>query len=158
MEDRETLREVQINRSSSSSKRQRLEHDRRIAEQHELMKSHAHSMIEWGKSVQATVENSLGGLHKFLMTVAAIQGIPGPEIPNIVIPPPPAFPTSVTSSPVFSPEMRSPGETTDCVENDNTLHAAGEGMFGGFFDANGNDANGFAVGNLSPPGDDLPTF
>jgi hypothetical protein len=53
--------------------------------------------------------------------------------------------------------QRSAGESANGAEHENT-HAAGEGMFGGFFDANGNDANGFAVGNLSPPGDDLPTF
>uniref|UniRef100_A0ACD5UIW8 Uncharacterized protein n=1 Tax=Avena sativa TaxID=4498 RepID=A0ACD5UIW8_AVESA len=120
VDDRETLREVQISRSSSSSKRQRQENDRRIAEQQELMKRHALSMTEWGKSVQATVENSLGGLHKFL--------------------------------------MRSADESVNGAENDNALHMAGEGMFGGFFDANGKDANGVSVGNLSPPGDDLPTF
>uniref|UniRef100_A0ACD5XHJ7 Uncharacterized protein n=1 Tax=Avena sativa TaxID=4498 RepID=A0ACD5XHJ7_AVESA len=164
VDDKETLREVQISRSSSSSKRQRQENDRRIAEQQELIKRHALSMTEWGKSVQATVENSLGVLHKFLMTVAALQGIPGPEIPQIVIPPPPAFPTSTTSSPspspspVFSLELRSAGESVNGAENDNALHMAGEGMFGGFFDANGNDANSVSVGNLSPPGDDLPTF
>jgi hypothetical protein len=65
VEDKETLREVQINRSSSLSKRQRV--DRRIDEQNEAMKRHVHNMTEWGKSVQATVQNSLGGLHKFLM-------------------------------------------------------------------------------------------
>jgi hypothetical protein len=31
-------------------------------------------------------------------------------------------------------------------------------MLGGFFNRNGNGAHGFAVGNFSPPGDDLPEF
>ena len=74
VESRETLREVQTSRSSSSSKRLRLAHDRRIVEQHELMKKHAESMTEWGKSVQATVENSLGGLQKFLMVCILLLG------------------------------------------------------------------------------------
>ncbi|XP_044393305.1 uncharacterized protein [Triticum aestivum] len=116
-------------------------------------------MVDWGKSVQTTVESSLGGVHKFLMTIAFLQGIPGPEIPCIVIPPPPAFPTLTTSSPIFSPEMPSTGESTNDAENiDNTLHGAEDGMFGGFFDANGNDANGVVAGTFPPPGDDLPTF
>jgi hypothetical protein len=47
VEDKETLQEVQINRSSSLSKRQRV--DRRIDEQNEAMKRHVHNMTEWGK-------------------------------------------------------------------------------------------------------------
>ena len=55
--------------------------------------------------------------------------------------------------------MPSAGEPTNDVENmDNTLRGAEDGMFGRFFDANGNDANGVAAGTFSPPGDDLPTF
>ena len=49
-------------------------------------------------------------------------------------------------------------EPVNRAENEITLHTTGEGMFGGFFDANGNDANGVPVGNFSPPGDDVPTF
>ena len=53
----------------------------------------------------------------------------------------------------------SAGEPTNDVENmDNTLRGAEDGMFGRFFDANGNDANGVAAGTFSPPGYDLPTF
>ena len=53
----------------------------------------------------------------------------------------------------------STGESTNDAENiDNTLHGAEDGMFGGFFDAYGNDANGVATGTFSPPSDDLPTF
>ena len=53
----------------------------------------------------------------------------------------------------------STGESIVDVENiDNTLRGAEDGMFGGFFDANGNDANGVVSGTFPPPGDDLPTF
>lgn len=153
------LREVQVNRSLSSSKRQRIQHDKRIAQHNELMKAHAQSMVDWGESVQATVESNLGGVSKFLMTIASLQGIPGPEIPCITIPPPPTFPTLTTSSPIFSPEMPSTGESANAAEHmDNTWCGAENGMFGGFFDANGNDANGVPVENFSPSCDDLPPF
>jgi hypothetical protein len=46
--------------------------------------------------------------------------------------------------------QHSTGESENGAEHENT-HAAGEEMFGGFFDANGNDANDFAVGNFSHP-------
>ncbi|XP_044950600.1 uncharacterized protein LOC123400800 [Hordeum vulgare subsp. vulgare] len=159
VEGKETLREVQVNRSLSSSKRQRIQHDKRIAQHNELMKAHAQSMVDWGESVQATVESNPGGVNKFLMTIASLQGIPGPEIPCITIPPPPTFPTLTTSSPIFSPEMPSTGESANAAEHmDNTWCGAENGMFGGFFDANGNDANGVPVENFSPSCDDLPPF
>ena len=51
------------------------------------------------------------------------------------------------------------GELTNDVENmDNKLCGAEDGMFGNFFDANGNDVNGVAAGTFSPAVDDLPTF
>jgi hypothetical protein len=43
----------------------------------------------------------------------------------------------------------STGELANAVENDNKLNAAGAGIFGGFFNANGTDANGFAIGNCA---------
>ena len=53
----------------------------------------------------------------------------------------------------------STGESTNDVENiDNTLRGAEDGMFGGFFDENGNDANGVVDGTFPPLGDHLPTF
>ncbi|KAI5000287.1 hypothetical protein ZWY2020_004876 [Hordeum vulgare] len=120
----------------------------------------------WGRNtLHSTLEHNIG-FHAYPFYYRSLQGIPGPEIPSIVMPPPPTFPTLTSLSPIFFPEMilkmsfvwPSNGESAKSTQNmDNTCRAE-DGMFGGFFDAHGNDANGVDVGNFFPPGDDLPAF